>query len=528
MDLVFAYFLGNGSTGVRFATSEDGVFFRPSFVDGGKRSALHPGNGGDLLRDPFLFVDSSSSSSGGNDVYHLLWTTGWATTTIGHSTSTDLRTWSEPHTFSPVATLSEEAGALCNMWAPKACWDPLRRSFLLTWSSKLQMHADEGSQPQPQPQPQRLYYTHTADFASFTDPQVLLATSRSVIDGLVFRVNDSKWGLAVKDESPLGVVPAAGPAPAEEEVVGTKCAAPTQIPVELRATLHVLWADNPLGPYQKSEAPAGEPMAASVGPVGTKLEGPAVYVHKGGNGGTGTDDSVSLLLYADAYTDQQMRLFQADAATGLDSSRTLLWRDMTADLSLPRGCRHGSVCRVSHNVWKNLHTTMESESSESAAESNLNMLMASPSQVSVSNDWHRELFPSRLEAIIRLFAAGDIATAAFSSTNASASASANANADVVDWFVKYDDKAAADSFLYVTSNNEAKQKGGYRDDTEMGQGEGRDGGENTSEREQPILHLPALLSAAQRKEVHVLADNLLLHHPSVGIGTDRHIVMCRL
>ena len=137
-----------------------------------------------------------------------------------------------------------------------------------------------------------------------------------------------------------------------------------------------------------------------------------------------------------------------------------------------------------------------------------------------------------MEAIIRRFAAGNIATAAFSSTNASASASAsasaNANADVVDWFVKYDDKAAADSFLYVTSNNEAKQKGGYRDDTEMGQGEGRDAGENTSEREQPILHLPALLSAAQRKEVHVLADNLLLHHPSVGIGTDRHIVMCRL
>ena len=116
--MLFAYF-GTGkdeATGLRFATSDDGLTFRTL---GGGVSYLRPEVGeARLMRDPFLFRDATDDA-----LWHLVWTTAWEGVTIGHATSRDLRRWSPQHALPVMASV---AGTR-NCWAPEAIWDATAR-----------------------------------------------------------------------------------------------------------------------------------------------------------------------------------------------------------------------------------------------------------------------------------------------------------------------------------------------------------------------------------------------------------------
>jgi len=87
--------------------------------------------------------------------------------------SPDLLTWSPPR-------LVEVAPPTAGMaWAPEAVRDPDTGDFLVFWSSKLYEPDDPGHTA---PSYSRIMVARTRDFHSFTPPEVLVDSGRSVID----------------------------------------------------------------------------------------------------------------------------------------------------------------------------------------------------------------------------------------------------------------------------------------------------------------------------------------------------------
>ena len=87
-----------------------------------QQSRQCPAHQGHMMRDPFVLWHPPSER------YHAIWTAGWAASTIGHSSSTDLVTWSE-QTELKVTDGIEEA---INAWAPEALYDPKTKRTIVS------------------------------------------------------------------------------------------------------------------------------------------------------------------------------------------------------------------------------------------------------------------------------------------------------------------------------------------------------------------------------------------------------------
>ncbi len=282
--LLFAYFgTGKGeATGLKFALSDDGFTFR-EVAQG--RSFLTPQVGESrLMRDPFLF-----RGQGPNAPWHLLWTTAWEGTTIGHATSHDLRRWS------PQRALPVMAGVpgTRNCWAPEAIWDARRRRFVIFWSSTVTGRFAETAGTSEAGYNHRLWYVTTRDFVTFDTPRVLYDPGFSVIDGTFARAADGSLHLIVKDET-------------------------VQPP---RKYLQVAAAASPTGPFRALSSPFTPPW----------VEGP-MTIRVG-------DETI---CYWDVYRDGRW------GAAATRDFRT--WRDESARLVMPTGARHGSLARVPRRV----------------------------------------------------------------------------------------------------------------------------------------------------------------------------------
>jgi hypothetical protein len=81
---LFALFRDPGSSGVFFATSEDGYHWTEA--NNGK-PVVKPAHSDELMRDPFLAKDPDG-------IYHIVWTWGWLGARMGHASSKDLVHWS--------------------------------------------------------------------------------------------------------------------------------------------------------------------------------------------------------------------------------------------------------------------------------------------------------------------------------------------------------------------------------------------------------------------------------------------------
>ena len=182
---VYAYFKGGwptgGSSGVFLSFSVDGLNFTPLNNDQAvitpPQSPLFP-TGENQMRDPSIVY-------GPDGKFHMVWTTGITTKTIGYASSDDLVTWSTPQRI-------EVWGAgvnVANTWAPELYYDEEEEEYLIVWASNL----NNG--------PHKLYAMTTADFESFTAPTEFYYAGQTVIDGMIARdeAND-QFLMAVKDE----------------------------------------------------------------------------------------------------------------------------------------------------------------------------------------------------------------------------------------------------------------------------------------------------------------------------------------
>lgn len=182
---VYAYFKGGwptgGSSGVYLSFSTDGLHYTPLNND---QAVITPPQapafpaGENLMRDPSVVY-------GPDGKFHMVWTSGITTKTIGYSSSEDLVTWSTPKRI-------EVWGAgtnVANTWAPELYYDEEEQEYLVVWASNL----NNG--------PHKLYSFTTTDFNSFTPPAEFYYAGQTVIDGMIARDEaNARYLMAVKDE----------------------------------------------------------------------------------------------------------------------------------------------------------------------------------------------------------------------------------------------------------------------------------------------------------------------------------------
>jgi lysophospholipase L1-like esterase len=226
---------------------------------------------------------------GPDGTYHLVWTTGWWDRSIGHASTRDFISWSK-QTALPVM---EHSLAARNAWAPEAFWDGKRGRFLIFWASTV-----PGAFPQTvgaleNDLNHRIYATTTTDWTTFEPTRLFCDPGFSVIDATLWPTEDGRYHLIVKDE--------------------------TDHPP--RKNLCIGSADDPEGPWGNFAPPFTR--AWIEGPTAIKV-GPETVV------------------YFDIYREQHY---------GAMRSRDLVqWEDVTAEISVPRGARHGTMIAVPRSL----------------------------------------------------------------------------------------------------------------------------------------------------------------------------------
>ena len=173
--LLFAYFKEPANMGVFFAASEDGYQWKT--LNAGK-PWVPVGHAGELMRDPFL-------TRGPDHEFHMVWTWGWRGTSIGYAHSPDLIHWSDQQEVPLMAGTPGTA----NTWAPEIYWDAAKPKWLLIWSSTV-AGRQEGN---------RIYSSMTADFKSFSKPEIFFDPGYMVIDATILQTR-GKYYLVFKDE----------------------------------------------------------------------------------------------------------------------------------------------------------------------------------------------------------------------------------------------------------------------------------------------------------------------------------------
>ncbi|WP_141504324.1 glycoside hydrolase family 43 protein [Paenibacillus luteus] len=130
------------------------------------------------LRDPHLIQDHESA-------FHLVWTDGWSSRSIGYARSKDLLTW-EDEKLIPVMEHLEHTQ---NSWAPEVFFDSTVSAYRIIWSSTV-----GGAERN-----HRIWSTTTKDFQTFTESKLFFDPGYNVIDATVTDMGDSFFML-FKDE----------------------------------------------------------------------------------------------------------------------------------------------------------------------------------------------------------------------------------------------------------------------------------------------------------------------------------------
>ncbi len=278
-NFLFSYFINNGKDGLHLALSHDGLMWKA--LNRGK-AIIRPQVGkNNLMRDPCLIL-------GQDDIFHMVWTTGWRDRGIGLAHSKDLITWS---TQEYIPVMQHEPDAL-NCWAPELFYDGGTEQYLIFWSTTIPGRFPKtekgGDREKGHILNHRIYYTTTADFSHFTETKLLYDDKFNAIDATLIKFG-KKYLMVVKDE--------------------------TRHPVA--KNLRISIADAAEGPYSS----ASKPFTPSW------VEGPSVLKHDDG-----------WYVYFDQYLKGGYGCYYTK-----DFQK---WQDLSRKLILPRNVHHGFALGV--------------------------------------------------------------------------------------------------------------------------------------------------------------------------------------
>jgi len=287
--------------------TEKSVYLFSYFKDNGK-DGLHLAYSRDALKWEALKNDSSFLApkvskdklmrdpciiKGGDGNFHMVWTVSWTDKTIGYAWSKDLIHWSEQVAI-PVM-VNEEGTRNC--WAPEITYDDAKKQYLIYWASTITGKFLETASEKESGYNHRIYYTLTKDFKKFSKTKLLYNPGFNVIDATIVK-DGKRFVMFMKDE--------------------------TREPAQ--KNLKIAFSNKMAGKYSSASAPITGKYWA---------EGPTV-IRKDG----------LWMVYFDKYTLKQY---------GAISSPDLLnWTDISNQISLPKGIRHGSIFTITEIEFQKL------------------------------------------------------------------------------------------------------------------------------------------------------------------------------
>lgn len=188
--------------------------------------------------------------------------------------------------------IMEKDKDVMNTWAPEIFYDDESQNFIIIWASTVpsRFKIQEGEQ-----NANRMYYTLTKDFVTFTDAKVLTDPGYNSIDAVITKRGKKDYVLVIKNN------------------------------IKKHSDLRVSFSDNPLGPYTQFS----EPFT----PIFT--EGPTVIKVK-----------KDYLIYYDEY---RKKIYSAMRTRDFKT-----FEDVTKEISMPDGHKHGTIIKVSKKTITNL------------------------------------------------------------------------------------------------------------------------------------------------------------------------------
>jgi Beta-xylosidase len=230
---------------------------------------------------------------GADGLFHMVWTVSWNEKGIGYANSKDLLHWSEQK-YIPV--MEHESGAL-NCWAPEIFYDASKKEYMIYWATTIPGRFPQGDTSGDSKYNHRMYYVTTKDFNTFSDTKLLYDQGFNVIDATIQK-NGRQYVMFLKDE--------------------------TRYPPQ--KNLRLAFSNTLTGGYS---APS-EPITGKYW-----AEGPTVL-----------KQGKRWIVYFDKYREHQ---YGAVVSTNLKK-----WTDISDQLEMPKGIRHGTVFTVTKNELEKL------------------------------------------------------------------------------------------------------------------------------------------------------------------------------
>ena len=223
-------------------------------------------------------------------VYHLVWTTNWKGDKGFGYASSKDLINWGEQKFLPVM---ESEPKTVNVWAPEIFYDDEKKEYVIIWASAIPFRFAKGIEEEENNH--RMYSITTKAFISFSKPKLFLDPGFSVIDAVIVKRASKDYVLVLKDNT------------------------------RPNRNLKVAFAKNALGPYEN--------VSETFSPKLT--EGPTVVKVKN-----------DWLIYFDAYG---QKIYSAYKTADFKA-----FKDVTADVSIPEGHKHGTIIKVKRKVIENL------------------------------------------------------------------------------------------------------------------------------------------------------------------------------
>ena len=235
-------------------------------------------------------IRDPSLAQGPDGLFHLVWTTSWR----GDKGFGHASSKDLIHwSQQEMIDVMHHEPSTVNVWAPEIFYDDEAAQFVMIWASCIPGRFEKGIESDSNNH--RMYVTTTKDFKTFSKTRLFLDPGFSVIDAVIVKRAASDYVLVLKDNT------------------------------RPERNIKVAFSNSVLGPYTHVSGPFS----------GNFTEGPSVI--KSGDG---------WLIYYDAYQKKTYdAMFTKDFKT---------FTDVSKDVSLPEGHKHGTIIQVDKKILKGL------------------------------------------------------------------------------------------------------------------------------------------------------------------------------
>ena len=231
---------------------------------------------------------------GADGLFHMVWTDSWTDRGIGYANSKDLIHWSQQV---QLMVMDKEPTAQ-NCWAPELTYDDVTKTYMLYWATTIPDRFPQAdTSAEGKRNNHRIYYQTTKDFKTFSATRVLYEPGFSTIDASIVK-EGKDFLMFFKNE--------------------------TLSPVE--KNLHIATSKTLTGPYSPPKLKITGNYWAE-GPTALKI----------GN---------RWFVYFDKYRDHKYGV--------ITSTDLIKWTDISDQLIVPTGLRHGTVFKVSEQEFNTL------------------------------------------------------------------------------------------------------------------------------------------------------------------------------